>query len=115
MNQMEMLEAARRKYHDDQVQPTVLEVLLPGNAYLHDLVDSFQKKVRSQTTKPRIVCLYELESTNAGRIVGKQDRIVCSVNTAYDAHTKNIYRDSWSFNTLTVSIFPSQLTSARYR
>ncbi|KAF1828125.1 hypothetical protein BDW02DRAFT_538642, partial [Decorospora gaudefroyi] len=27
MNQMEMLEAARREYHDDQVQPTALEVL----------------------------------------------------------------------------------------
>ena len=29
MNQMEMLEAARREYHDDQVQPVDPEVLQP--------------------------------------------------------------------------------------
>ncbi|KAJ4382592.1 hypothetical protein N0V86_001814 [Didymella sp. IMI 355093] len=75
MNQMEMLEAARREYHDDQVQPTVLEVLQPGNAYLQDLVDGFLKKLRGQANKIRVVCFFELKSSNVGRIVGKQDRI----------------------------------------
>jgi hypothetical protein len=75
MNQMEMLEAARREYHDDQVQPTALEVLQPGNAYLQDLVDGFLKKMRGQTNKTRVVCFFELKSSNVGRIVGKQDRI----------------------------------------
>ena len=94
MNQMEMLEAARREYHDDQVQPTALEVLQPGNAYLQDLVDGFLKKMRGQTNKTRVVCFFELKSSNVGRIVGKQDRIVGLADTAYDAHTKNNYRDS---------------------
>lgn len=46
MKQIEMLEAARREYHDDQVQPAALKVLQLGNAYLQDLVDSFLKKMR---------------------------------------------------------------------
>ncbi|KAF3037154.1 hypothetical protein E8E11_005557 [Didymella keratinophila] len=74
MNQMEMLEAARREYHNNQVQPAVLEVLQPGNAYLQDLVDRLLKKLRGQANKTRIVCFFELKSSNVGRIVGKQDR-----------------------------------------
>jgi hypothetical protein len=76
MNQMEMLEAARREYHDDQVQPTTLEVLQPGNIYLREVVDSYLKKTRGQTNKIQIACFYELKSSNVGRIVGKQDRTV---------------------------------------
>ncbi|RAR00817.1 TPR-like protein [Stemphylium lycopersici] len=75
MNQMEMLEAALREYHDDQMQPTALDVLQPGNAYLQDLVDGFLKKMRGQANKTRVVCFFELKSSNVGRIVGKQDRI----------------------------------------
>ena len=76
MDQMEMLEAARREYHEDQLQPAALEVLQPGNAYLQELVDSFLKKMRDQTNKTQIVCFFELKSSNVGRIVGKQNRIV---------------------------------------
>jgi hypothetical protein len=76
MNQMEMLEAARREYHNDQVQPTALEVLQPGNIYLREVVDSYLKKTRGQTNKTQIACFYELKSSNVGRIVGKQDRTV---------------------------------------
>ena len=76
MNQMEMLEAARREYHDDQVQPAALDVLQPGNAYLQDMVDSFLKKMRGQKSKTRVACFFELKSSNVGKIVGKQDRIV---------------------------------------
>lgn len=76
MNQMEMLEAARREYHEDQVQPTALEVLQPGNVYLKDVVDSYLKRKRAQTNKTQIACFYELKSSNVGRIVGKQDRTV---------------------------------------
>ncbi|KAF5844167.1 hypothetical protein GGP41_002254, partial [Bipolaris sorokiniana] len=75
MNQVEMLEAARREHHDDQVQPAVLEVLQPGNAYLQDLVDSFLRKMRGQANKTQVVCFFELKSSNVGNIVGKQDRI----------------------------------------
>jgi len=76
MNQMEMLEAARREYDEDQVQPTALNILQPGNAYLQDLVDSFLKKMRGQANKTRIACFFELKATNVGRTVGRQDRIV---------------------------------------
>ena len=76
MNQMEMLEAARREHHDDQVQPATLEVLQPGNVYIQDLVDSFLKKMRGQTNKTQVACFFELKSSNVGKIVGKQDRIV---------------------------------------
>jgi hypothetical protein len=76
MNQMEMLEAARREYHEDQVQPTALEVLQPGNLYLEDVVDSYLKKTRGQTNKTQIACFYKLKLSNVGRIVGEQDRTV---------------------------------------
>ncbi|PZC89039.1 TadD, Flp pilus assembly protein TadD, contains TPR repeat protein [Pyrenophora tritici-repentis] len=71
---MEMLEAARREYHEDQVQPTALEVLQPGNMYLREVVDSYLKKTRGQTNKIQIACFFELKSSNVGRIVGKEDR-----------------------------------------
>ncbi|KAI1559240.1 NB-ARC domain containing protein [Pyrenophora tritici-repentis] len=74
MNQMEMLEAARREYHEDQVLPTALEVLQPGNVYLREVVDSYLKKTRGQTNKIQIACFFELKSSNVGRIVGKEDR-----------------------------------------
>lgn len=76
MEQMEMLEAARREYHDDQVLPTALEVLQPGNVYLKEVVDSYLKKTRGQVNKTQIACFYELKSSNVGSIVGKQDRTV---------------------------------------
>ena len=76
MNQMEMLEAARREYHEDQVVPTALEVLQPGNVYLKDVVDGFLKKARGQVNKTQIACFYELKSSNVGQIVGQQDRTV---------------------------------------
>lgn len=86
MNQMEMLEAARREYPDDLVNDTALEVFQPGNAYLQDLVDGFLKKMRGQTTKTRVVCFFELKWSNVGRIIGKQDRTVGTVNTADNSY-----------------------------
>lgn len=73
---MEMLEAARREYQDDQVLPTALEVLQPGNIYLKDVVDNYLKRTRGQTNKTQIACFYELKSSNVGKIVGKEDRTV---------------------------------------
>jgi len=75
MNQMEMLEAARREYHEDQVQPTALNVQL-GNVYLEDVVDSYLEMSHSQTNKTQIACFYELKSSNVGSIVGKDNRTV---------------------------------------
>jgi hypothetical protein len=73
MNQMEMLEAARRDYHEDQVLPTAVEVLQPGNVYLKDVVDSYLKKTGGQMNKAQIACFYELKSSNFERLVGRED------------------------------------------
>jgi len=74
---MEMLAAARSEYHEDEVQPRALDILQPGDPYLLDLVDSFLKKRRNQANKTQIACFFELKSSNVGKIVGNQDRIVC--------------------------------------
>ncbi|KAE8848543.1 hypothetical protein PTNB85_02386 [Pyrenophora teres f. teres] len=71
---LEMLEATRCEYHEDQVQPTVLEVLQPGNVYLREVVDSYLKKIRGQINKTEIACFFELKPSNGGMIVGKEDR-----------------------------------------
>jgi len=77
MNQMEMLDAARRDYQEDQVLTTALEVLQPGNIYLKDVVDNYLKRTRGQINKTQIACFYEQDVSNVGGIVGKQDRMVC--------------------------------------
>ncbi|KAL5372074.1 hypothetical protein DPSP01_013783 [Paraphaeosphaeria sporulosa] len=74
MNQMEMLEAARRKYHEDQVQATALEILQPGDAYLQGLVDGIWKKMRGEKNKTQLACFYEPKASDVGRIVGGQER-----------------------------------------
>ena len=75
MSQIEMLEAARREYHEDEVQTDVLKVLQPGNEFLQEIVDQFSK-MRRQANKADVACFYELKSSNVGKIVGKQDRTV---------------------------------------
>ena len=94
MDQVEMLDAARREYDEDQVQPAALEVLQPGNAYLKDMVDGFLKKIRSQTNKTQITCFFELKSSNLGRIVGKQDRTVGQIGTG-DTKADHCHSDLW--------------------
>ncbi|KAK3216157.1 hypothetical protein GRF29_8g2366315 [Pseudopithomyces chartarum] len=75
ISQMEMLEAARREYHEDEVQTDVLKVLEPGNEFLQEIVDQFSK-MRKQANRAEVACFYELKSSNVGKIVGKQDRTV---------------------------------------
>jgi hypothetical protein len=75
MSQMEMLEAARREYDDDKVQPYILKILEPGNEFLQELVDQFGK-TRQEANKVAVACFYELKPSNVGKIVGKEDRIV---------------------------------------
>ncbi|KAF1961532.1 hypothetical protein CC80DRAFT_402666 [Byssothecium circinans] len=75
MSQMEMLEAARREYEKEEVQLDVLKILEPGNEFLQDLVDQFGK-TRKEADKAAVACFYELKSSNVGKIVGKEDRIV---------------------------------------
>lgn len=72
---MEMLAAARREYQEDEVQPDVLRILEPGNEFLQEVVDQFGK-TRRLAYKAQVACFYELKSSNVGRIVGQQDRMV---------------------------------------
>ncbi|KAH8696892.1 hypothetical protein GQ44DRAFT_789090 [Phaeosphaeriaceae sp. PMI808] len=71
MSQMEMLEAARQEYEEDEVQPQTLQILEPGNEFLQELVDQFGK-MRTPTNKAVVACFYELKASN----VGKADRTV---------------------------------------
>ncbi|KAF2198164.1 hypothetical protein GQ43DRAFT_434507 [Delitschia confertaspora ATCC 74209] len=74
MSQMEMLEAARREYDMNEVQPEVLKILQPGNEFLQEVVDQFLR-TRRQPNETQVACFYELKSSNIGKIVGRQDRI----------------------------------------
>lgn len=75
MSQIEMLEAARREYQEDEVQPEALRILEPGNEFLQDVVDQFGR-TRRLANKAMVACFYELKSSNIGKIIGKQDRTV---------------------------------------
>jgi hypothetical protein len=75
MSQTEMLDAARREYEAEELQPDVLNILEPGNEFLQELVDQFGK-ARREANKTAVACFYELKSSNVGKIVGNEDRIV---------------------------------------
>lgn len=76
MSPVEMLEAARSEYPNDEVQAALLKILEPGNEFLQELVNQIGK-TRMQANKAQIACFYELKSSNVGEIVGKKNRIVC--------------------------------------
>lgn len=91
-----MLEAARREYHEDEVQPEVLKILEPGNEFLQDVVDQIGK-TRRHANKAQVACFYELKSSNVGRIVGNQDRtvslkedcVLCLIEANYLTETRS--------------------------
>lgn len=91
---MEMLEAARREYHKDEMQTDVLKILEPENEFLQEVVDQFCK-MRRQANKAGVACFYELKSSNVGKIVGKQDRIVGLQMALRLAEADYCARDSW--------------------
>lgn len=66
-SQVEMLEAARREYKEDEVQPEVLKILEPGKEFLHEVVDQFDES-RKQVNKAQVACFYELKSSNVGKM-----------------------------------------------
>ncbi|KAF5852116.1 hypothetical protein GGP41_000810 [Bipolaris sorokiniana] len=98
MSQMEILDAARRKYHDNQVQPVALEVLRSGNAYIEDLVNRFLVTMRGRTNRTRVVCFFELELSNVGKVVDKQDptRFIVSEHAGCLDLSESIYKVSVS-------------------
>jgi predicted RNA-binding protein Jag len=93
MSQVEMLEAARREYEEDEVQPEVLKILEPGNEFLQEVVDQFGES-RKQVNKAQVACFYELKSSNIGKIVGKENRTVRSLGL-YAIHEADFLRDLW--------------------
>jgi hypothetical protein len=78
MDLVEMLTAARSQYQEDEVQMTILKILEPGNEFLQELVDQFNK-TRMLKNKAEVACFYELKSTDVGKIVGTQNRTVCYI------------------------------------
>jgi hypothetical protein len=88
-----MLEAARREYQEDEVQPEVLKILGPGNEFLQEVVDQFGES-RKQANKAQVACFYELKSSNVGKIVGKKKRTVRSLGL-YAIHEADFLRDLW--------------------
>ena len=75
MSQSEMLQAALSEYEQEEVHPEVLKILDPGNELLQDMVDGFGK-TRSLPNKAHIACFFELQPSNVGAIVGKQQKRV---------------------------------------
>jgi NADP-dependent 3-hydroxy acid dehydrogenase YdfG len=78
MELVEMLEAARREYQEDEVQVAALKILEPGNEFLQELVDEFGK-TRVLANNAQVACFYELKPSDVGQIVGKEKRTVCSI------------------------------------
>jgi hypothetical protein len=77
MSQMEMLDAARSEYDEDEVQSDIIRVLDQGNEFLQDIVDQFGR-TRRQINRSKVACFFELKASNVGKIVGRKDRIVSS-------------------------------------
>jgi len=112
MSQIEILEAARREYDEDEVQLDVLKILEPGNEFLQEIVDQFGR-IQRQVNKAVVACFYELKSTNLGKIVGKQNRKV-SLKRCFERLRANcMHRDLWSARALAVSTCPIRRASTR--
>lgn len=77
MSQSEMLQAALSEYQQEQVHTEVLKILDPDNELLQGLVDDFGK-TRKQPNRAHVACFFELQPSNVGAIVGKQERTVCA-------------------------------------
>ena len=69
MDQVEMLEAARLKYSDEQIQGETLRILQSGNETLLNLVNDFCK-IRGERM---VTCFYESRSTRVGRLFSRPD------------------------------------------
>lgn len=75
LNPMDMLAAAQKEYRDDEVRVDVLNIFVPGNAYLQRLVAKFTTMWR-QADKAQIACFYETMPSNIGSLVGNELNIV---------------------------------------
>ncbi|KAH8726768.1 hypothetical protein GQ44DRAFT_158670 [Phaeosphaeriaceae sp. PMI808] len=75
LNQVELLDAARREYDDSEIDAETLHVLQPGDEFLQDLVDRFTKTRARMMKSCKVACFFELKESNVGRIVGKEDKM----------------------------------------
>lgn len=78
MNQLELIEAARRQYSSDQIEGETLRILQSGNEILLNLVDEFCQ-VRQDA---KVTCFYERKPTAIGKLFGRDDMKVDSLNSS---------------------------------
>lgn len=69
MDQVEMLEAARLKYSEEQIQGETLRILQSGNETLLNLIHEFCEVRRERM----VTCFYERKSTSVGKLFGRKD------------------------------------------
>ena len=65
LNQNELLLAAQSQYEEDQVQGAALNILVPGNDSLADLMTLYFE-TRQEKWKAHVACFFELKSSNVG-------------------------------------------------
>ncbi|KAI9858972.1 MAG: hypothetical protein M1824_003973 [Vezdaea acicularis] len=71
LSQGAILQRALAEYEEDKVQRGNLAILDPGNEILSDLVDQYFE-IQLEGNLPRMVCFYELQSSNIGGIIGDE-------------------------------------------
>ena len=71
MSQMEIFEAARQEYYEDQIQTESPRMPLrhAEDAFLQDLVDQFER-ARRRANSAHIACFYETIITRKTSLVG---------------------------------------------
>ena len=67
LNLAEILQAIQSQYVDDQIQASNLNILVPGNETLLDLLDLFFE-TRQEKNPTRIACFFEEKPSNIGAI-----------------------------------------------
>lgn len=68
LNQAQMLQAIQSQYEDDQIQPSNLNILAPGDETLGDLLDQFFE-TRQERNLAWVACFFELKPSNVGAIL----------------------------------------------
>ena len=84
LNQGEMLQAAYSQYEEDQVQGAVLNILVPGNESLTDLM-TFFFETRQEKNKAHVACFFEQKPSNVGAIL-RGNRIQVCEKKSYPVH-----------------------------
>jgi hypothetical protein len=76
----ELLASARDKYGEDQVKGAVLDILVPNNEALSELVDKYRRAISQDGTPPLVTCIYETKVSNIGAIFDAKPLFVGPAN-----------------------------------